>query len=39
MRYALGVLTGIILTIHLHHARWVRRALWWVFTTDTRERR
>lgn len=39
MRYALGVLTGIILTIHLHHARWVQHALWWLFTTDVRSRR
>ena len=31
MRYALGVLTGIILTVYLHHARWVQHVLWWTF--------
>lgn len=39
MRCALGALTGITLTIYLHHARWVQHALWWIFTTDTRSQR
>ena len=30
--FILGALTGIILTIHLHHARWVQHALWWIFS-------
>lgn len=37
--FILGALTGIILTVYLHHARWVQRMLWWVFTTDVRSQR
>ena len=39
MRYALGALTGITVTIYLHHSRWVQHALWWTFTTDQRPKR
>lgn len=39
MRFLTGLTLGAALTIHLHHARWVRRALWWIFTTDVRSQR
>lgn len=32
MRFLTGLTLGVALTIHLHHARWVRRALWWTFS-------
>lgn len=39
MRFVLGIVAGIAITIYLHHSRWVQHALWWTFTTDQRPKR
>ncbi len=31
MRFVLGVVAGILITTHLHHARWWQHVLWWTF--------
>lgn len=39
MRFVLGMIAGILITIHLHHARWWQHVLWWTFTTDQRTKK